>query len=145
MIEYIFFNATLRDAFVEYARSLGITCILQNDAMGLVVEIPENISEELTDALEAIYDNLQEKQSQLLTKEQGGLKQLAGFHFNLPGGQPRMVPLQIDIANRLMAGFSLAEIQAMFEAVALSALNPLEDHLCKVLAKQALLESKDHK
>lgn len=140
MIEYIFFEALLRNAFVEYAAGLGVPCALHDDPMGLVVAIPEDIAENLEDALEECYDELQEEQAQLLAGEEGGLKRLAGFRFDLPDGQSRMVPLQPDMANRLMAGFRLDEIQALFEAVARSAVSAEENRLCKVLADKKVRE-----
>ena len=140
MIEYIFFEAPLRNAFVEYAEGLGITCALHDDPMGLVVAIPEDIAENLEDALEERYDELQEEQARLLAEEEGGLKRMAGFRFDLPDGQSRMVPLQPDMANRLMAGFRLDEIQALFEAVARSAVSAEENRLCKVLADKKVRE-----
>ncbi len=138
MIEYIFFDAALRDRFVEYAASQGVTCALQDDQMGMVVAVPEDIAEEIEEALERCYGELEEEQSELLLEEEGGLSQLAGFRYNLPDGQSRMAPLQTDIANRLMAAFSLEEIQALFGTVARSALEPNEEHLCKVLATKKI-------
>ena len=76
----------------------------------------------------------------MLAGEEGGLKQLAGFRFDLTDGQSRMVPLQPDMANRLMAGFRLDEIQALFEAVARSAVSAEENRLCKVLADKKARE-----
>lgn len=134
MIEYIFFDAALRDRFVNYAAGRGVSCTLQDDNMGMVVAVPEDISEETEEALERCYEELEQEQSERLIEEDGGLRQLAGFRYNLPDGQSRMVPLQPDMANRLMSAFSLAEIQELFEAVACSALNPNEEHLCKILA-----------
>ena len=142
MIEYIFFEAPLRNAFVEYAEGLGIACTLHEDPMGLVVAIAEDTPEDIEEALEQRYDELQEEQSRLLAEEEGGLKRLAGFRFDLPDGQSRLVPLQPDIANRLMAGFSLDEIQALFEAVARSAVSTGEDRLCKVLAEEKVRGAK---
>lgn len=136
MIENIFFEAPLRNAFVEYAKGLGIACTLHDDPMGLVVAIAEDTPEDIEEALEQRYDELQEEQSRLLAEEEGGLKRLAGFRFDLPDGQSRLVPLQPDIANRLMAGFSLDEIQALFEAVARSAVSAEEDRLCQALAEE---------
>lgn len=145
MIEYIFFEASLRSAFVEYAEGLGITSTLHDDPMGLVVAIPEDIAEDIEDMLEERYDELQEEQTQLLAEEDGGLKRLAGFRFELPNGQSRMAPVQPDIANRLMAEFSLEEIQALFEAVARSAVSAEENSLCKTLAEEkACGQSKGH-
>ena len=72
----------------------------------------------------------------MLAAEEGGLKRLAGFRFDLPDGQSRMVPLQPDMANRLLAGFSLEEIRALFEAVARSAVSAEENCLRKALVEE---------
>jgi hypothetical protein len=136
MFEYIFFDAALRDQFAEYATSLGVTPSLRDDQMGMVVEIPEEISEAQEDAIEQCYDELEQRQSELLLGEDGGLKRIAGFNYKLPDGQSRMVPLQAEIASRLLAAFTMEEIQSLFETVARSTLNPGEEHLCKILAAE---------
>jgi hypothetical protein len=136
MLEYIFFNANLQDKFVEYAGRLGIACTLQDDPMGMVVAVPEDIGEELEDAIEERYGQLQQEQSELLAQAEGGLKRLAGFRYNLPDGQSRMVPLQTDTANRLLSVVSLEEIQVLVETVARSALSDEDKHLCQILAEQ---------
>lgn len=136
MIEYIFFDTALRDRFLEYAASRGVACTRQDDNMGMVVAVPEDIPDEIEEALERCYGELEEEQSEMLLEEEGGLSQLAGFRYNLPDGQSRMAPLDTDIANRLMAAFSLEEIQELFETVARSALGAGEEHLCKILAAE---------
>jgi hypothetical protein len=135
MFEYIFFDAALRDRFVAHAKGLQVNCTHHDDHLGLVVAIPEDIGEEKEDALEQLYDELEKEQSALLLQEEGGLKRLAGFYYKLPDGQSRMVPLQADIASRLLDAFTMEEIQALFEAVALSMLEQ-EESLCKILSKQ---------
>lgn len=137
MIEYIFFDASLQNKFVEYAASLGVTCTLQDDPMGMVVAVPEDIGENVEDALEERYGQLEKEQSERLTQEEGGLKRLAGFNYTLPDGQSRMVPLQGEIANRLLSVFSIEEIQTLFAAVARSALNQEDKPLCKILKDEA--------
>lgn len=137
MIEYIFFDATLQNEFVEYATSLGVACELQDDPMGMVVAVPEDIGEDAEDALEERYGQLEKEQSRLLAQEEGGLKRLAGFNYTLPDGQSRMAPLQTDIANRLLSVFSIEEIQTLFAAVARSALSQEEKPLCKILKDEA--------
>ncbi len=133
MMEYIFFNAELRDRFVEHAQGIGVACVLQDDSMGLVVAVSEDLDDDLMDALEARYDELQQDQSRLEELSEGGLRRLAGFRFDLPGGRSCMVSLQTETASRLLASFSLEEIQALFGAVARSALNPGDDRLCQML------------
>jgi hypothetical protein len=135
MIEYIFFDATLRDKFVAYAEQHGAPCTATEDNLGLVVAIPEDIPENMADKIEEYYDALEDEQANL-SKSEGDLKRLAGFRFNLPNGESRMLPLQTEMANRLMVHFTLEEIQNLFNAVADCALNQNEEHLCKVLAAQ---------
>lgn len=134
MVEYIFFDAGLRDLFVEYARSLGIACTLQDDSMGMVVALPEDLADELMEKLEERYDQLQDEQSEMIDEEEGGQKKLAGFRLDLPDGRSCLVPLPPETANRLLANFSFDEIHELFSIVARSALNPEENsRLCQIM------------
>ena len=132
MFEYIFFDAKLRDRFVLRARERGVDCIISGDQMGHAVCIPEDFPEEVLDDLEQYYDLLEKEQIDL-SRKQGDLKGLASFSFKLPDGQSRMLPLQTELANRLLASFSLEEIQRLFEDVARSTLSPPDEHLCRIL------------
>lgn len=133
MMEYIFFDASLRDRFAECARGLGVAHIFQDDNMGMVVAVPDDLADDLMDALEEHYEALQDEQSQLMSQSEGGFKSLAGFSLVLPDGTMSTVPLQPDIANRLLANFTIDEIQALFSNVARCALVPKEKHLCQIL------------
>ncbi|MDD4930000.1 MAG: hypothetical protein PHP85_12075 [Gallionella sp.] len=135
MIEYIFFDTGLRDKFVEYAGRLDVPCILSDDSMGFLVAIAEEHPEPLLDDLENRYDELQDEQASMC-EEAGEFNRLSGFLFNLPDGQSRLLPLNTDMANRLISNFSLEEIQGLFEAVAECTLNSNAGHLCKILEEQ---------
>lgn len=135
MIEYIFFDAALRDRFVRYAQQHNVPCNAIDDSMGMVVEVSEDIPEEMSDKLEEFYEALEDEQASL-SREEGDLNRLAGFGFKLPNGEARMVPLSTDMANRLMLHFKLEEIQELLNSVARYALEPANPHLCKILAEQ---------
>ena len=137
MMDYIFFDANLRDRFVKHANDLGVVCDSRDDNMGLVVAVSEDLSDDLMDAIENYYDELEKEQSRLMSESEGGLKMLAGFKLVLPDGQTCMVPLQPDMANRLLSCFSLEEIQELFSTIARSALDPRESHLCEILRADA--------
>lgn len=140
MIEYIFFDASLRDKFVAFAEQQGAPCSASDDSMGLLVAISEDIPEDVSDKIEEYYESLEDEQEEL-SKANGELNRLAGFNFTLPDGQQRMLPLPSEMANRLLANFSMEEIQGLFNAVADRTLNPNSEHLCKILA--ALKQNKD--
>lgn len=135
MIEYIFFDAALRDKFISYAEQHGVPCTAVEDNLGMVVEIPEDIPEATADKIEEYYEALEDEQASM-SKAEGNLSSLAGFRFNLPNGESRMLPLQTEMANRLLANFTLEELQALFEDVARCTLNPNDEHLCHILAAQ---------
>ena len=135
MFEYIFFEAALRDKFVAFAEQRDVPCTASDDSMGLLVAIPEDIPEELSDEIEEYYESLEDEQ-EALSKAEGDLNRLAGFNFTLPDGQQRMLPLPSDMANRLLEHFSMEEIQGLLNAVAYCTLNPNSEHLCKTLAAQ---------
>jgi len=137
MMDYIFFDENLRDRFVKHANDLGVVCDSRDDNMGLVVAVPEDLSDALMDDIENYYDELEQEQSRLMSEAEGGLKMLAGFKLVLPDGETCMVPLQPDMANRLFSCFSLEEIQELFSTVARSALDPRESHLCEILRTDA--------
>ena len=141
MFEYIFFDSTLRDKFVDYAGQRNVLCSSSEDEMGLIVAIPEDLPDEVADELEHYYDTLDAEQAEL-SQVNGDLKRLAGFRFNLPDGQSRLLPVETELANRLMANFTLSEIQKLFEAVAHCTLYPNEDRLCKIIAAQTAAERK---
>ena len=137
MFEYIFFNAKIRDKFVNHVQQYGVPCTTNEDHMGLQVEIPEDLPDLLADEIELYYETLETEQEEL-SKSEGELNRLASFRFNLPNGESRILPLQADLASRLMASFTLSEIQNLFDAVADCTLNQKETHLCKILAEQQL-------
>jgi hypothetical protein len=135
MIEYIFFSADLRDRFIDFVQRHGLSCTANDDPLGMVVAIPEDIPEALSDEIEAYYDALEDEQEQL-SEESGELHRLAGFGFKLPNGEARLLPIEPDLANRLMAHFTLEEIQALLNDVARYTLEPADEHLCHILAER---------
>ncbi len=135
MIEYIFFSADLRDRFVAFVQQHGLDCESSDDPLGLVVAIPEDIPEELSDEIETFYESLEDEQEDMSAAD-GDLHRLAGFGFKLPNGEARLLPIEPDMANRLMAHFSLEEIQSLLNDVARYTLEPADDHLCHILAER---------
>lgn len=135
MIDYIFFDVTLRDKFLKYVNDHELPCSAVDDNMGLVVEVSEDIPDDISDKLEEFYEALEDEQANL-SRAEGDLNRLAGFGFKLPNGEARMLPLSPDMANRLLQHFTLEEIQELLNSVAHFALEPPNDHLCKILAAQ---------
>jgi len=133
MLEYMFFDAALRDRFVARARELGVACALSDASLGLVAAVPEDLPADTEAELEACYDALQDEEARQVDASDGeAAKHVAGFRLDLPDGRSTTVPVAPDVAQRLMACFSFEEIHALFATVARHALDPHETPLCKV-------------
>lgn len=137
MMEYIFFDVILRARFEQRSKELGVECKTWDDKMGMVAAVPDDLTDDLVNILEDFYEELQDEQSEITSHTEGGFKSMAGFNLVLPDGTMSTVPLQPDIANRLLGSFTIDEIQALFSTVARSALDPKEMHLCQILRAEA--------
>jgi len=132
MLDYIFFDDTLRTAFIEFVRGKNVAYTEKQDGMGTVIAIGEDLDEETSEALETRYDELMDAQAALTDQAEGGAnKHLAGVRITLDDGTPCLVPLEPEIANRLLGAFSVEEIQALFSHIARSIANRGENTLCR--------------
>jgi hypothetical protein len=132
MLEYMFFDAALRGRFVQFCQAQGVACGCTDDEMGLVVQVPDDLTEDIAARLETFYDTLLDEQAELIDQTEGALdKHVAAIRYTLPDGRMCMVRLEPDNANRLLASFTLDELQTLFAAVVDSAEHPGEGPLCK--------------
>lgn len=132
MFEYMFFDEELRQRFVAYAHARGIECILPQDDMGLVAATPEDVDETVSDQLDGYYDELMEEQADRADAADGAAThQAAGVRVTLSDGRPCMIKLEPALANRLLAAFTLGEMQELVNAIARSVENPSDGPLCK--------------
>ena len=132
MFEYMFFDEELRQRFVTFTHARGVECALSPDQMGLLAAVPEDIDETVSDELDAYYDELMEEQADRTDALDGdATHQAAGIRVTLSDGRPCMIRLEPALANRLLAAFSLEEMQELVNAIALSVENPEDAPLCK--------------
>ncbi len=132
MFEYMFFDEELRQRFASYARSRGVECFFPEDGMGLLAATSEDISEAVSDELDNYYDELMEEQADRVDATDGeATHQAAGVRVTLSDGSPCMIKLEPSLANRLLAAFTLEEMQELVNAIARSVENPENGPLCK--------------
>lgn len=132
MFEYMFFDEELRQRFVAYARARGIECILPMDNMGLVAATPEDLDETVSDELDDYYDELMEEQADRVdAADCKATHQAAGIRVTLQDGRPCMIRLEPAMANRLLAAFTLVEMQELVNVIARSVENPNNEPVCK--------------
>lgn len=132
MFEYMFFDEELRRRFVAYAHSLNVECTFPDDNLGLLAATPEEIDDTISDVLDNYYDELMEEQADRVDAADGeATHQAAGIRVTLSDGRPCMVKLEPALANRLLAAFTLEEMQVLVNAIAQSVENPGDGPICK--------------
>lgn len=131
--EYIFFDAALRDRFVQFAATHGIESSVRSDPIAdHVVMLPDHLDDDVADALEAEYDTLMDEQMALTNgSDDDDARDLMGVGITLPDGKDCTVRLPAKLARRLFAEFSPEEIHELVEAIATSVANPVDGPLCR--------------
>lgn len=138
-MDYVFFDAALRDEFVRYAASLGVACESQvEDGMGgdetvtvLMACLPDDLPDAVLAALEARYDALLDETAGRVAVASGWVgRRLAGISARLADGSTRTVRLDPELANKLLATFSTEEIHRLVSEIAASLAAPEEPRLC---------------
>ena len=131
-VEYIFFDTELRDRFVQFLSSQCLACESRDDVMeGFVIELPDEPSDQLLDAVEAQYDALMDEQlMQAATRPDWVKHQVAGVNITRLDGSACTVRLPADVARGLFEHFSSDEVHALVTAIAQSLDNPIDAPLC---------------
>ncbi len=131
--EYIFFDEALRDRFVQFVSARSIACRARQDAMeGFLVVLPDELDEDVSDAIEAQYQTLMDEQMVLAESKEGWIShQVAGVAITRPDGSPCVVRLPAAIARPLLEHFEPDQIQALVLAIAHSIDNPIHGPLCR--------------
>ncbi len=130
--EYIFFDEALRDRFVRFLTERGIACASRSDEIaGSVVEFPDDLPDEVLDAIEAEYETLLDEQMTQAPARDGWVTHAAvGISVTLADGRAHQVRLPPDIARRLLERFSVDEVHELVTAIARSLENPVDGPLC---------------
>lgn len=131
--EYIFFDADLRDRFVQTLAARALACQTRADAMeGFVVVLPEEPDEATLDALEQEYETLMDEQMLRAESRPDWVShQVAGVRITRSDGSDCTVRLPAAIARSLLANFSAEEVHDLVTAIAHSLDNPVDGPLCK--------------
>lgn len=130
---YVFFEADLRDRFVQALVARTLDYHLHDDEIeGMVVELDAEPDEELLQALETEYEALM--QEQMLRAEQHtdwGSHQVVSLQIERADGRPAEVRLPPALARPLLEHFSVEEARALVQAIAHSLEQPQDGPLCR--------------
>lgn len=131
--EYIFFDADLRERFVQAVAARALACQVREDAMeGFVVRLPDEAGDDVLAAMEAEYEALMNEQMLRAEARPDWVShQVAGVRFTRADGSAGTVRLPAAVARPLMERFTAEEAHALVSAIAHSLENPVDGPLCR--------------
>jgi hypothetical protein len=131
--EYIFFDEGLRDRFVQFVTGRSIACRSRADAMeGLLVELPDGLDDDVSDAVEAQYQALMDEQVVLAeSRADWATRRVAAVPVTRPDGSRCVIRLPAEIARPLLEHFTAEQVQALAQAIANGLDNPSDEPLCR--------------
>ena len=132
-IEYVIFDRKLCDRFVRLIAARGITADVRPDTIeGFSVAIPDTLSEELEEAIEAEYESLMIEQRDLVeSMDTDSARSLMAVTVTLLGGEPCVVPIRAELGRRLYEHFTIEEVQDLVSEIAAAVTNPVRGPLCR--------------
>ena len=131
MLEYIFFNDEPRKQFIHYLAQLDIAYVEQDDSMGMVGALPEDMGEEIEDAIETHYDKLMENAEELLDSDgEAAEKNVAAITITLDDGKTIYASVSPSVINRVLAVITNQELNDLVNSIVSSVLDPDESPIC---------------
>jgi hypothetical protein len=131
--EYMFFDEALRDRFVAFASGRGVASTVRPDEIaGFVVTLPDDLADDLQDAVEAEYDAIMDEQMLLAESDSELVSHHAtGVTVTLADGTTRAIRIPPPIARRLFEHFTAGEIHEIASAIAQSVESPVDGPICR--------------
>lgn len=117
MLEYVFFEKSIRDKFVSFLADSSVEHRIAED--GLTVEVSEEIDETVGSAIDQQYEALLQETMELMEQGDDALeKNVAGVQVQLSDGAICTVRLDPDLVGRILSCISMEELRDMVQEVA---------------------------
>jgi predicted hydrolase (HD superfamily) len=131
MLEYIFFHDEPRKQFLHYLESLDIPHVEQDDIMGMIVAVPEDLGEEIEDQIEAHYDKLMEDAEERLAEAgEAAEKDVAAITISLQNGDTIYASVDPKVLNRILSVITTQELNDLVNSIVNSVENPDDRPFC---------------
>ena len=136
MLEYLFFNAVFANKFILILEQHGLPYQQQIESVqdSILITTPEDLDDELWDAIDEAYDNLSEQDQQLLQSklDDDSKVSAAGIYIQLKGDQQTIAQIDPDVMNRMLEKISMDEFNAFIEAIVSSVETPDDTPFCEI-------------
>ena len=119
MLEYVFFEESIRDKFVDFLTRQQVEHQLNSNDELLQVDVTEGLDDELGDAIDECYEELLQETAELLEQGEDALQtNVAGVQVQLADGEICTVRLNPELVGRILGCISMEELRDMVQDVA---------------------------
>ena len=111
--------------------SLDIPHVEQDDTMGMIVAVPEDMGEDIEDQIEAHYDKLMEDAEERLAEAgEAAEKDVAAITISLQNGNTIYASVEPKVLNRILSVISTQELNDLVTSIVSSVENPDDRPFC---------------
>jgi len=131
MLEYVFFDESIRQKFADFLAENKVEYRLNDEDGACLAEVPEDLADELGDAIDECYEKLLQETAELMEGTEDGLeKNVMGVQVALSNGTPCTIRLDPDLVARVLNCISMEELRDMAQTIAEGVENPDNRPLC---------------
>jgi hypothetical protein len=131
MLEYVFFDESIREKFAEFLREKGVDYRLNDEDGACLAEVPEDLDDALGDEIDYCYEKLLQETAELIEATDDALeKNVAGVHVALKDGSACTIRLDPALLARVLNCISMEELRDMAQTIAEGVENPDNRPLC---------------
>lgn len=134
MLDYILFNEKPFSLFIEWLKANNVSHETNIDEENYVIQIPENLKEDLLDAIDDKYEEFMDMNQAIVNEEE---KQnhdgynMAGIIVTLKDGTTSYADIDSNLLNRVVSVISPEEFGVIVDAIADAVENPQPKTYCQ--------------
>ncbi len=135
MLDYLFFNQSIADKFIDFLDRNELEWTQEREKIqnALVLKTSDDIEDNLWDALDEFYDTLSLEDAKLSdtnTSDNDSIE-AAGVYIQLHNGKQTIAQVDPLVMNRILDVISLEEFNDFIEAIVCSVEKPNDSAICK--------------
>lgn len=131
MLEYVFFDESIRKKFSDFVHDKGVECRLSDEDGACIAELPEELDDAIGDEIDYYYEKLLQETAELIEGTDDALeKNVAGVHVALSDGSACTIRLDPELLARMLNCISMEELRDMAQTIAEGVENPDNRPLC---------------
>lgn len=133
MLEYVFFDQRPYERFLDFVAKLELEIETSQGDEIFEVRLPEGLDDDLSDRIEAFYDEMMAYNQSLYDSEQatGGDHSAAGVVVNLNDGKTVYADVDPLLLGRIMEVLTPEELGSLVNAIVDAVESPDERSLCQ--------------